>query len=452
MVKNEIIEIEIIDTLLDGNGVGKYEGVAVFVPGTVTGDVIRAHVLKVKPNCAYAKIYEMVALSDKRIQIDCPVYGRCGGCAFRHINYEYELFLKENAVKNNLKRIGGIEPPFESIVYGKYNKYRNKCQYPVANSDNGAIVGFYSKHSHRVNDCGRCMLQPDEFSRAVKVLKKYISKNKVSVYDEATGKGLIRHLYVRKAERTKEIMVALVINGKDIPNSEDFVSSLIDEFGSSLKTVVLNINTDRSNVILGQKCKSIYNDGYISDILCGIKVRISPLSFYQVNRTVAEMLYNKASEYAECDGKTVVDLYCGAGTIGLSMAKRAKNVIGVEIIEDAVKDAEFNAKQNGISNCRFICGDAKKAAEQLKVEGITPEVVILDPPRKGCDPELIKTVALDFVPERIVYVSCDSATLARDLKLFSEYGYETVAATPFDMFPRAGHCEVVCKLVRKALD
>lgn len=448
MKKNDIIDIEITDTTLDGNGVGKYEGMAVFVRSAVAGDIVKAHILKVKSNCAFAKIYEIVKPSDKRTEPLCESYSKCGGCVFRHLLYPCELAVKENAVRNSLKRIGGVEPDFEPIAYGSPEFYRNKCQYPVSKTESGVSVGFYSSHSHRVTDCPECSLQPKEFSEAAGLLKKYINDYSVSVYDGESGIGLIRHLYVRKAVATGELMICLVINGDSIPQKNEILNLFLNKFGSALKTVVLNINTEKTNVILGKRCVNIYGNGYITDILCGVKVRISPLSFYQVNHGVAEKLYRKAAEYAEPENKTVIDLYCGAGTIGLSMAHMARQLIGVEIIPQAVEDAKFNAAANGFDNCRFICGDAFKAAEQLKSEGIKPDVVIVDPPRKGCSPELIETVANGFSPERVVYVSCDPATLARDLKLFREHGYLTLKAAPFDMFPKTGHVETVCSLAK----
>ena len=446
MKKNDLITIEITDVMLNGSGVGHYDGLAVFVPATVTGDVVLAHVLKVKSNVAYAKIEKIIEPSDKRGEILCDSFLKCGGCAFRHIKYSEELKLKENAVQNNLKRIGGVEPSFEPITALDESGYRNKCQYPVAIDKNGEVlIGFYSEHSHRVVNCPNCALQPMEFSKIVKVFKEFLKENNISIYNEETAKGLVRHLYIRKATVTGEIMVSVVINGDKLPFSEKLIESLKELLKDSFCSFQININKKKTNVILGDKNVTLYGNDYITDILCGVKVRISPLSFYQVNHDTCELLYKKAAEYAEVEGKTVLDLYCGAGTIGLSLANRAKKVIGVEIIPEAIEDAKFNAKQNGIENCEFICADAKKAAQMLEADGLKPDVVIVDPPRKGCEESLIDIICNDFGPERVVYVSCDSATLARDCKIFESKGYIAQKCATFDMFPRTSHVEtIVC--------
>ncbi len=448
MKKNDFIEIEIKDITLDGSGVGRYEGLAVFVPNAVTGDVVKAKILKVKSSLAYAKIEEILKKSDKRRDVDCPNASKCGGCSFRHINYSDELKLKENTVKNNFKRIAGLEPKFEPIFGGEPDRYRNKAQFPVAMIDGEPQVGFFSNHTHRLVPCEDCLLQPKEFSCIANVLKDFIKKYNVSVYDETEHKGLIRHLYLRKAVETKEIMVCLVINGKELPFWDDFCKMLLEKC-NDISSIMLNFNTFDTNVVMGGKCKTLYGKDHITDILCGVRVKISPLSFYQVNHFVAEKLYEKAAEYAEVDGKTVIDLYCGAGTIGLSMANKAKKIYGVELVPEAINDAKFNAKENGIDNAEFFCGDAAFAAKELEEKGIKPDVVIVDPPRKGCDAALINTICNGFVPERVVYVSCDSATLARDSKNFIENGYEIINAAAFDMFPRTGHVETVVNFVRK---
>lgn len=449
MKKNDIIELNITDVTLQGSGVGHVDGLAVFVPETVTGDIIEAHILKVKPNCAFGKVHRVLKPSEHRIPVDCESFKKCGGCSFRHINYAFESELKLNAVKNNLMRIGGVDPEFEPITTLEADGYRNKCQYPVSKNETSISIGFFSSHSHRVVDCPDCALQPESFSKAQKAFKEFLLKYNVTVYDEATATGLVRHLYFRRANVTKEVMACVVINGDKMPYTDELIECLMSIFGDDLKSVIININKKKINVILGEKCVTVYGDDYITDILCGVKIRISPLSFYQVNHDVADLLYKKAKEYAEPNSKTVLDLYCGAGTIGLSMAKEAKRVIGVEIIPEAVEDAKFNASVNGFTNAEFICNDATGAAKVLSEKGIRPDVVILDPPRKGCDEELIKTVANDFAPERVVYVSCDSATLARDCKIFKSLGYETSKAAPFDMFPRTGHVETVVCLTRR---
>ncbi len=448
MKKNDIVEILIEDITLDGSGVGRYEGLAVFVPNAVTGDLLKVKILKVKSKLAYGKIEEIINSSEHRKNTDCAVSSKCGGCSFRHIDYSYELSIKENTVKNNFKRIAVLEVPFEPIFGGDEMRYRNKAQYPVAIIDGEPKVGFFSNHTHRLVPCDDCLLQPEEFSYIADCLKDFIKKYNVSVYDEALHKGLIRHLYLRKAVNTNEIMVCLVVNGDKLPFADEFCKMLLKKT-ANISSIMLNFNTLDTNVVMGEKCKVLYGNDHITDILCKVKVKISPLSFYQVNHFVAEKLYEKAAEYAEPDGKTVIDLYCGAGTIGLSMAKKAKKIIGVEIVPEAVEDAKFNAGQNDITNAEFYCGDAAFAAKELEQKGIKPDVVIVDPPRKGCDAELIDTICNGFKPERVVYVSCDSATLSRDCKIFKEMGYDTEKAATFDMFPRTGHVETVAKLVRK---
>ena len=444
--KNDRIPLKIESCSSNGSGVGKHNGMAIFVPATAVGDEITAHILKVKKNYAFAKVESIVTPSADRITPECPVYLKCGGCVFSHMAYDAEKEIKSNHVKECFRRIGGVDPVFEPIIGGETDKrYRNKAQYPVA-FDNGEIkTGFYSPHSHRVIHCPDCLLQPSDFEGILGVFSDYVKKNSVSIYDETTHRGLLRHIYIRKGSASGEIMVCAVINGNRLPAEDALVEELLAK-ENNIKSIIINSNTKDTNVILGEKCRTLWGSDYITDILCGLKFRISPLSFYQVNRNQAEKLYEKAAEYAGLTGtETVMDLYCGAGTIGLSMAKNAKEIVGVEIVPEAIEDAKINMEINGITNARFLCGDAAQAAETLKAEGIRPDVIILDPPRKGCSPEMVKSAA-DFNPKRIVYVSCDPATLARDCGLFKELGYNTVKATPVDMFPRTGHVETVALL------
>ena len=444
--KNDRIQLKIDSCSSNGSGVGRHNGMAVFVPATAPGDEITAHILKVKKSYAFAKVESVTKPSADRIEPECPVYLKCGGCVFSHMTYEAESKIKAEHVAECFRRIGGIMPEFEPIIAAEDDKrYRNKAQYPVA-ADNGEIrTGFYSPHSHRVVHCPDCLLQPKEFEGILGVFADYIKKYNVSVYDETAHRGLLRHIYIRKGSASGEIMVCAVINGKKLPAEDELVNSLLEK-ESSIKSIIINSNIKDTNVILGAECRTLWGNDCITDILCGLRFRISPLSFYQVNRNQAERLYYKAAEYASLTGKeTVLDLYCGAGTIGLSMAKNAKEIIGVEIVPEAIEDAKINAELNGIKNTRFICGDAAQAAETLKNEGIAPDVIILDPPRKGCSPEMINT-AVQMNPERIVYVSCDPATLARDCGIFNELGYAAVKATPVDMFPRTGHCECIVLL------
>lgn len=446
MKKNDVIKLNITAMSSEGSGIGRHEGLAVFVPMTAIGDELLVKILKVKSNCAFGKIEKIITPSATRVEPDCEVFTKCGGCVYRHVSYEEELKIKEQRVEDAIKRIGGIDlAPNPIVSDGKSSGYRNKAQYPVA--EDGS-VGFFANHSHRIISSNTCALQPEEFSRIAEVFTFWMKTSGNLPYNEETGKGLVRHLYIRKAVVTGEIMVCLVINGDKVNAAKRLVEDLCAEIGENLKTVVLNINKKRTNVILSEECRPIYGDGYIYDYLCGVKIRINPLSFYQVNHDMAEKLYEKAKEYAKPNGKILMDLYCGAGTIGLSMANEAQSVIGAEIIPEAVEDAKFNAGMNGIENTEFICGDAAEAAKMLTKRNIKPDVVIVDPPRKGCSEELLNTISKDFVPETLVYVSCDPATLARDVKILETLGYHLKEYTPFDLFPRTSHVETVALLNR----
>lgn len=445
MQKNEEFVLDIVDVTAEGSGVGRVDGMAVFVPLTAVGDRARVKILKVKKTYAYGKLLSLVKPSKHRIDSDCPCFNQCGGCVYRHISYNAEKLLKENMVYEVVKRIGGVDLKPQPILCDKIDRYRNKAQYPV--SKNGEM-GFYAFHSHRIIECSDCLLQPEIFSNITKEVTAWINENNISIYDETAHKGLLRHIYIRKAEVTNEIMFTAVINGDTLPKSELLIERLMAVCGQALKSVVLNINKENTNVILGNTCKTIFGSDYITDILCGIKVRLSPLSFYQVNRTMAEKLYEKAKEYAKPKDKNIIDLYCGAGTIGLSMAKDAKSIIGVEIIPEAIEDARFNAQNNKIENARFICADASVAAKMLAQEGVKSDTVIVDPPRKGCAQDVLKIIANEFKPKTVVYVSCDPATLARDIKIFGELGYDLCEYTPADLFPKTAHVETVALLVR----
>ena len=445
--KNDRINLKIDSCSADGSGIGRYNGMAIFVPAAAVGDEITAHILKVKKNYAFAKIENILVPSADRIKPKCPVYLKCGGCAFSHINYEAEKKIKAEHVAECLHRIGGVFPELEEIIGGNDCRYRNKAQFPVALENGEMRAGFYSPHSHRVVHCPDCLLQPPEFEGILDVFARYVRENGVSVYDETAHTGLLRHIYLRKGSASGEIMVCAVVNGNYLPAEEKLVEALLEK-ESTIKSIILNTNTKKTNVILGDRCRTLWGSDYITDILCSLKFRISPLSFYQVNRDQAERLYNKAAEYAGLTGsETVLDLYCGAGTIGLSMASKAKEIIGVEIVPQAVEDAKINAAENGITNARFICGDASQAAALLREQGICPDVIILDPPRKGCGEDLLKTAA-QMEPQRIVYVSCDPATLARDCAVLKTLGYEAIKAAPVDMFPRTGHVETVVLMTR----
>ncbi len=451
--KNLEYEVEITDVTSEGNGVAKIDGFTVFIPNTAVGDKAIIKVVKVLKNYGYGIVTELITPSEDRVISDCSVYKKCGGCTFKHISYEAELKLKQKTVYDCFKRIGGFDIlPKEIIGSNKSSHYRNKAQYPVGKDDNGNIVaGFFAKRSHRIIPSESCSLQPEIFSDIVTDTLTLIKDNDISVYDETAHKGAIRHIYLRYAESTGEIMLCLVSAVKKLSGIENLASQIVKKY-PQIKSVMLNYNPEKTNVILGKESYLVYGKEYITDIMCGIRVNISAQAFYQVNKCQAEILYNKAIEYASLKkGDILLDLYCGIGTIGLSAADKVKKLIGVEIIPQAIKDAKINAKQNDIQNAEFLCDDCKGAVKTLLSKNIKPDVIIIDPPRKGCDIEVIEALC-DFAPKRIVMVSCNPATAARDCKLLSERGYKVVEYTPVDMFPRTGHVETVVQLVRKKPD
>lgn len=442
--KNDIVRLEIMDITPEGAGVGRTDGYVLFVFGTAPGDIIDALVMKVGKSFGYAKVVNIITPSPYRTDGDCPVFGRCGGCVFRHIKYEKELEIKKNTVNENLKRLGGLDIECEKIIPSpQENGYRNKAQYPAAIIDGKMRFGFYSRHSHRVAPCEKCPLQPDFYADIVITVEKFCDDNGITAYDEETGKGLLRHLYIRDGRKSGEVLVCLVATG-EIPNVGRLIKMLTGQ-SENIKSIVLNINKKDTNVILSSECRTLWGKDTISDILCGLEFEISPRSFYQVNHDGAEKLYGMAAEFAEPEEKTVLDLYCGTGTIGLSMAQRAKRIIGAEIIPEAVENAKNNAKRNGIKNAEFICADAGEAAEKLAESGLLPDVIIVDPPRAGCSEQTLSAIA-KMAPERVVMVSCDSATAARDCKRLSELGYRAEKAVAVDMFARTGHVETVVLL------
>lgn len=446
--KNDKITIEITSLAKTGNGVGRYGGMAVFVPLTAVGDTVEVQIIKVTSSYAVGKLIDVVIPSPDRIQNDCPVFSKCGGCSFRHITYEAELTAKQGFVKDCFEHIGGIDTLYENIVGSdKTEGYRNKAMLPVGkDKDGNLLIGYFRPRSHDITDCRSCALLPDVFNKAVGNIAEYIEQSQVSVYNEANGTGLIRQIYLRMGPTSNEVMVCLVTNGDHLPKKQLLLEKLSTIDG--IVSVVQNINTSRTNTLLGDRCITLFGKKQITDTLCGLSFNISPLSFYQINSPQAERLYNKAKEFAEPSGKTVIDLYCGAGTIGLSMANEAKKVIGAEIIPDAIANANKNAEQNNIKNAKFLCADASKAAKIFKDENIDPDVVLLDPPRKGCDESVIKTVC-EMSPERVVYISCDPATCARDCKIFEQKGYKVKRVASFDLFPRTSHVESVALLVKE---
>jgi len=449
--KNDIFTIKITDITPDGFGVGKTDGgYVLFVAGTAPGDVIDAHVLKAEKSYGYAKIGKLVSPSPMRVNTDCTVFPRCGGCLYRHIKYENELNIKKSWVVENFRRIGKFDiSDIDIFPGGAPDGYRNKAEYPAEMQNDGTLrFGFYSTHSHRVAPCRECALQPKLYANIVGAVEDFLNNQCIVAYNEQTGKGLVRHLYIRHGAGSGEVMVALVINGDALPHDDEFVDA-VRRAADGVVSVMLIINKKRSNVILGEKSVVLWGKGYITDTLCKMKFDISPLSFYQVNHDGAELLYSLAAKYADLSGgETLVDLYCGTGTIGLSMANRTARLIGVEIVPSAVENARENAKKNGIENAEFICADAGKAANMLADDGIRPDVLVLDPPRKGCGADVYDAVG-KMRPEKIVMISCNSATAARDARAFADIGYNLDNICAVDMFPRTGHVETVVLLSRK---
>lgn len=447
--KNQDIELYIESFTSEGSGVGHIDGMAVFVSGAAAGDKALVHIIKVKKNYAIGKAVKILKPSQSRIAVDCESFPSCGGCAFRHISYEAEKCIKTQKVKDAFLRLAHIDVPVREIITANTERYRNKAEYPVGRALNGVNIGFYANRSHRIVDAEDCLLQPAEFAEIIDIIRKWIFDNHISVWNGETSEGLLRHIYIRKGFLSGEIMVCLVINGENIPKAEGLISEVSKISG--VKSIVMNINTKNTNVILGETVKVLWGSEKINDTLCGVEIELSPLSFYQVNHDGAELLYKKAAEYACLSGKeTVIDLYCGAGTIGLSMAHKAKKVIGVEIIPEAIEDAKKNVKRNGTQNCEFYCMDAGEAVKMLRDKNIQPDVILLDPPRKGCSKEVLSCVA-EMNPERIVYISCDVSTQSRDCAVLKELGYITKEVTPVDMFPRTAHVESVAWMSRKDL-
>ena len=449
--KNDKIELTIDALTSEGSGVGRYNGLAVFVRGTVPRDRIIAHIIKRSKNYAVGIIDEIIEPSPERIESDCPHSKKCGGCSFRNMTYDEELKYKLSRVNDAVERIAHLDIRADEIIGAdELDRYRNKAQYPVSICDGELFAGFYAYKSHRIIPCADCRLQSEEFQAGINAFSKWVESENISSYDENTGRGLLRHIYFRKGFATNELMACAVINGDRIPN-EKLLIDLLKESLPNLKSVVLNINKEKTNVILGRESKIIFGDEVICDVLCEKKFVISPNSFYQVNHSQCEKLYEKAKEFADLKGDEVLlDLYCGVGTIGLTMADSVKELVGIEIIPQAIENAKINAKLNNINNARFICADAPKGAEILKADGIKPDIIILDPPRKGCDSSLFDTIE-ELSPKKIVYVSCDSATLARDMQILNEKGYKAKKLTAVDMFPRTPHVETVVLMTKERI-
>ena len=452
--KNDLVTLEIEDCGIDGEGIGKADGFTVFVKDAVIGDTVTAKIIKAKKNYGYGRLMEVLKPSPYRVEPKCEFARQCGGCQLQALSYDQQLVFKTNKVKGHLERIGGFtDIPMEPIIgMDELFHYRNKAQFPVGRNKEGKIVtGFYAGRTHNIIENRDCALGVPENKEVLDRVIAHMEKYGIEPYNEATGKGLVRHVLIRYGYFTKEVMVCLILNGNKLPKEEQLVKSLCEIPG--MTSITINVNKKRSNVILGEEIRLLWGQEYITDRIGDISYQISPLSFYQVNPMQTQKLYAKALEYADLHGQeTVWDLYCGIGTISLFLAQKAKFVRGVEIVPAAIENAKENAKLNGLENTEFFVGKAEEVLpREYKKNGVYADVIVVDPPRKGCDETLLETM-VEMNPERIVYVSCDSATLARDLKYLCERGYELRKVCPVDQFGMTVHVETVCLLSQRKPD
>ena len=448
--KNQEYIIDVIDNGFEGEGIAKIDGFTIFIPNAIKGEKLKILIVKVLSSHAFGKILEIINKSDKRIESDCITYKRCGGCNLRHIKYDETLKMKQNAVQSLVNKTLKTKIQVkETIGMGNPYHYRNKAQYPVGVDKQGnPIMGVFANRTHEIIPIDNCLIQSEKSQQIAKFILDFIRENNISIYDEKTGKGLIRHIVTKIGIKTNEIMCVIVLNGRTIPKEKELVTEILEKF-PEVKTIVKNINTKNTNVIMGKENINLYGNGYIYDILGDFKFKISPLSFYQVNPVQAEKLYELGVQAARISEKDIVfDLYCGIGTISLFMAKYAKKVYGIEIVEEAVNDAKENAKMNGISNVEFIAGDVENILDELiNDKKMIPDIVMVDPPRKGLDNKSIENI-MSIKPKKLVYISCNPATLVRDLsKLEGLYGVHEVI--PVDMFPFTSHVEVCALLELK---
>ncbi len=452
--KNDLVTLEIEDCGIDGEGIGKADGFTVFVKDAVIGDTVTAKIIKAKKNYGYGRLMEVLKPSPYRVEPKCEFARQCGGCQLQALSYDQQLVFKTNKVKGHLERIGGFtDIPMEPIIgMDELFHYRNKAQFPVGRNKEGKIVtGFYAGRTHNIIENRDCALGVAENKEVLDRVIAHMEKYGIEPYNEATGKGLVRHVLIRYGYFTKEVMVCLILNGNKIPKEEQLVKSLCEIPG--MTSITINVNKKHSNVILGEEIRLLWGQEYITDRIGDISYQISPLSFYQVNPMQTQKLYAKALEYADLHGQeTVWDLYCGIGTISLFLAQKAKFVRGVEIVPAAIENAKENAKLNGLENTEFFVGKAEEVLpREYKKNGVYADVIVVDPPRKGCDETLLETM-VEMNPERIVYVSCDSATLARDLKYLCERGYELRKVCPVDQFGMTVHVETVVLLSQQKPD
>ena len=453
--KNQTLILQVERLSSDGSGVAHSpEGEAVFIPGAAPGDKARVHIVKDCKRYAFGILDEVLVPSPDRIPVDCPVAAPCGGCSLRHLDYAAELRAKQESVLDAFRRIGGLEVPVLDILPSPdVDRYRNKVQFPVGVDKNGVpCIGFYAGRTHRIVPCPDCKLQPSVLNEIGNALCAFFAQQGIRPYDEETGKGLVRHVFLRRGAHSGQIMVCLVCTRAKLPCAEDLCTRLTREF-PAVRTILLNVNAQNTNVILGAENHTLYGPGYIEDTLCGVPVRLGPLSFYQVNTLAAEQLYGIAAEYAQLTPEDLLlDLYCGMGTIGLSMVDHCRELVGVEIVPEAIESAKANAVRMGdavaAKSC-FFCADAGQAATRLAAEGLHPDVVMLDPPRKGCDEATLSAV-VRMAPRRVVYVSCNPATAARDAAWLEMNGYHAEKVQPVDLFPRTKHVECVIALSKES--
>lgn len=451
--KNQVLTLTIERLSNDGSGVAHSpDGEAVFIPGTAPGDVASIRIVKDCGRYAFGILDAIQTSSPDRIPVDCTVAGPCGGCSLRHLDYTAELRAKGESVTDAFRRIGGLDVPvLPPLPSPEIDRYRNKVQFPVGLDKNGKpCIGFYAGRTHRIVPCPDCKLQPDVLNEIGNTLCAFFAAHDIQPYDEQTSKGLVRHVFLRRGAHSGQIMVCLVCTRAKLPHAEKLCRALTAQY-ADIATILINVNVRNTNVILGSETHTLYGPGFIEDTLCGVPVQLGPLSFYQVNTLAAEQLYDIAAEYAQLTpDDLLLDLYCGMGTIGLSMADHCRELIGVEIVPEAIESAKANAARMGdaiAAKSRFFCADAGKAASQLAAEGLHPDVVMLDPPRKGCDEATLSAVVA-MSPRRVVYVSCNPSTAARDAKWLEEHGYQAEKVQPVDLFPRTKHCEAVLLLTK----
>ncbi|MCY6354531.1 23S rRNA (uracil(1939)-C(5))-methyltransferase RlmD [Clostridium sp. ZS2-4] len=458
--KNKEYDVEISGLGYEGEGVAKIDNYTIFIHGAMLGEKVRVKIVKVKKSFAFGKLIEILEASKDRREPVCSIYKRCGGCSLQHLYYEAQLEFKKNRVRDVLERIGKLQISNQLLVTSNQEKdnegvilhnttgmkepyrYRNKVQLPVGKENGDIKIGFYAPRSHDIIDMQTCHIQDETADKVVKFTKEWMKKYNINAYNEEKNSGLVRHIMIRRGFKTNEVMVVIVTKEKKLPHKDEFIK-LISENIDGITSIVQNINPKKTNVILGEECITLYGRDFISDYINEFKFNISPLSFFQVNPVQTEVLYNKALEYADLSGNEVVfDAYCGTGTISLFLSKNAKKVYGVEIVPQAIENAKINAEQNNVDNVEFQVGKSEEVIPQLIKNGVKADVVVVDPPRKGCDKVLLEAIA-KMGPDRIVYVSCDASTLARDLGILEELGYKTKEVQPVDMFPQTGHVETV---------